>query len=218
LFTEKSILQHRLSRHSVGDLISSSSVITITEQKRCLRKLVISELYTGTKAKVVTADGTTGLFEILVGVLQGDTLAPYLFIIVVDYITTLTMDDDKTDSGFTLKPARSRRVLAEKLAEVEFADDVALVTDTIEGAQLFLERLETAANSVGLAMNNSKTKFMTINTPEEECVLASTTGNQLEHVSDFIYLGSWVATTEKDLRIRKAELKKLGNLWWIGHC
>ena len=178
---------------------------------------LIDRVYTGTKAKVVTADGTTEVFDILAGVLQGDTLAPYLFIIVVDYIMTLTIDDDETDSGFTLKPARSRRVVAEKLADVEFADDVALVTDTIEGAQLLLERLETAANSVGLAMNDSKTKFMTFNTPEEECVLASTTGNQLEHVTDFIYLGSWVATTEKDLRIRKAKAwaacHKLKKIW-----
>jgi hypothetical protein len=54
------------------------------------------------KAKVVTADGTTEVFDILAEVLQGDTLAPYLFIIVVVYITTLTIDDDETDSGFTL--------------------------------------------------------------------------------------------------------------------
>ena len=36
-------------------------------------------------AKVVTPDGETEMFEIKVGVLQGDTLAPYLFIIVLDY-------------------------------------------------------------------------------------------------------------------------------------
>jgi glucose-6-phosphate dehydrogenase assembly protein OpcA len=48
---------------------------------------------------------------------------------------------------------------------------------------------------------------VTFNTPEEECVLASTTGNQLEHVSDLIYLGFWVATTKKDLRIRKAKAR-----------
>ena len=79
--------------------------------------------------------------------------------------------DDVSDSGFTLKPARSRRVGAEKLADVEFADDVALVTDTIDEAKLLLDRLETAALSVGLAMNDSKTKFMSFNTPEEECSL-----------------------------------------------
>ena len=44
---------------------------------------VINLLYAGTKAKVVTPDGQTDLFEILSGILQGDTLAPYLFVISV---------------------------------------------------------------------------------------------------------------------------------------
>ena len=46
---------------------------------------------TGTSAKVITADGLTEIFEILAGVLQGDTLAPYLFVIVVDYIMTVAI-------------------------------------------------------------------------------------------------------------------------------
>lgn len=36
---------------------------------------LIQSLYTGTYAKVRTADGLTEIFEILVGVLQGDILA-----------------------------------------------------------------------------------------------------------------------------------------------
>ena len=40
--------------------------------------------------------------------------------------------------------------------EVAFANDVALVTDTLEGAKLLLDRLENAALSVGLAMNDTK--------------------------------------------------------------
>ena len=47
---------------------------------------------------------------VLAGVLQGDTLASYLFIIVIDYIMTVTIDDDESDSGFTLRTARSRRI------------------------------------------------------------------------------------------------------------
>ena len=41
----------------------------------------IEDTYQGTKAKVITSDGDTVEFDILAGVLQGDTLAPYLFII-----------------------------------------------------------------------------------------------------------------------------------------
>ena len=42
-------------------------------------------LYKNTKAKVCTPDGDTDFFDINTGVLQGDTLAPYYFIICQDY-------------------------------------------------------------------------------------------------------------------------------------
>ena len=45
----------------------------------------IMKLYEGTKAKVVSPDGDTALFDIKAGVLQGDTLAPYLFAIVLHH-------------------------------------------------------------------------------------------------------------------------------------
>ena len=38
-----------------------------------------------TKMKVRSPDGDTDYFDIVEGVLQGDTLAPYLFIICIDY-------------------------------------------------------------------------------------------------------------------------------------
>ena len=40
---------------------------------------------TRTEAQVITPDGNTEFFEILAGVLQGDTLVPFLFIIVLHY-------------------------------------------------------------------------------------------------------------------------------------
>ena len=97
----------------------------------------------------------------------------------------VTIDDDDSDSGFTLRPARSRRIGAEKIADIEFADDVALITDTLEGAKLLLDRLEKAVQSLGLAMNDTKTKFMTLNMTEEASSLDSCSGNQLEKVTDF---------------------------------
>ena len=42
-------------------------------------------MYKETKAKVCSLEGETNTFEILAGVLQGDTLAPFLFIIGLDY-------------------------------------------------------------------------------------------------------------------------------------
>ena len=42
----------------------------------------IGTLYIGTKAKVRSPDGETEIFEILAGILQGDTIAPYIFTIM----------------------------------------------------------------------------------------------------------------------------------------
>ncbi len=47
---------------------------------------VIMILYRNTKVKVRSPDGDTEYFDIIAGVLQGDTLAPYLFIICLDYV------------------------------------------------------------------------------------------------------------------------------------
>ena len=49
-------------------------------------------LHRNTKVKVRTPDGDTDYFNIVTGVLQGDTLAPYLFIICLDYVLRTSID------------------------------------------------------------------------------------------------------------------------------
>ena len=95
---------------------------------------------------------------------------------------TVTIGDDDHDSdfGYTLRSARCRRIGAEKIADIEFADDVALITDTIEGAKILLDRLEKAALSVGLAMNDTKTKSMTLN------MIVSVIRDKREHRTFFL--------------------------------
>ena len=46
----------------------------------------ITILHRNTKVKVRSPDGDTEYFDIVAGVLQGDTLAPYLFIICLDSV------------------------------------------------------------------------------------------------------------------------------------
>ena len=61
-----------------------------------------------TKVKVRSPDGDTEYFDIVAGVLQGDTLAPYLFIIYIDHVLR-TSNDEIRENGFELKKKRSRR-------------------------------------------------------------------------------------------------------------
>ena len=113
---------------------------------------LIKLMYLNTKARVVTPDGETDLFDILAGVLQGDTLAPFLFIIVVDYCMRIALGQDGHTLGFTVKPRQSRRIPAETVTDAGFADDIALLSDLITQAQELICRLEDSAESVGLYM------------------------------------------------------------------
>ena len=68
----------------------------------------ITILYRNTKVKVHSPDGDTEYFDIVAGVLQGDALAPYLFIICLDYVFRTSIDKIRENS-FELAKKRSRR-------------------------------------------------------------------------------------------------------------
>ena len=85
----------------------------------------IMMLYRNIKVTVCSLDGDTDYFEIVAGVLQEDTLAPYLFIICLDYVLRTSIDKMK-DNGFNLTKERSRRYPAQTIMEVDYANDIAL--------------------------------------------------------------------------------------------
>ena len=63
-------------------------------------------LYRNTKVKERFPDGETDYFNIVAGVLQGDTLAPYLFIICLDYVLRISIKSKKTVSSWQRKEAK----------------------------------------------------------------------------------------------------------------
>ena len=82
-------------------------------------------LYSNNKPMVRSPDGDTELFEINSGVLQGDTLAPLLFIITLDYVLRTSIDLHK-DLGLTLQKSRGRRYPTVTISDADYADDLAL--------------------------------------------------------------------------------------------
>ena len=74
----------------------------------------ITILYRNTKVKVHSPDGDTEYFDIVVGVLQGDTLAPYLFIICRDYLLRTSIDKIR-ENGFELTKKRAEGTLQKQL-------------------------------------------------------------------------------------------------------
>ena len=68
----------------------------------------ITILYRNTKVKVRSPDGDTEYFDIVAGVLPGKMVAPYLFILCLDYVLRTSIETIK-QKGFELTKKRSRR-------------------------------------------------------------------------------------------------------------
>ena len=171
-------------------------------------------IYTGSKSFVSTPDGDTEAFSVNTGVLQGDTLAPFLFIIIVDYVLRESMQ--RKELGVELRRRQGSRRPAQYLTDLDFADDIALLSHTMANAQTLLQHLESAASTVGLFINRSKTKALAIGEHKNIGAIALSSG-PIETVADFCYLGSWIRTSNKDLTARKAQAwaaaDKLRRIW-----
>ena len=145
--------------------------------------------YKITKSIVRTDDGDTDFINISGGVLLGYTFAPFLFIICLDYVLKKALDINN-DLGFTLIERRSKRYPAIQITDVDYADDLAIVTDKTNEAIILLHKIEKAAKEIGLSINTGKTKFISINQGINE-VIKSLNGKNIKEVSDFKYLGSY---------------------------
>ena len=170
-------------------------------------------LYRNTKVKVRSPDGDTEYFDIVAGVLQGDTLAPYLFIICLDYVLRTSIDKIR-ENGFELTKKRSRRYSAKTITDADYANDIALQANTPNQAETLLHSLKRAAAVIGLNVNAHKTEYMSFNQTGDIFTLD---GTSLKLEDKFTYLGSSVTSTDKniDTRLTKAwtAMDKLSVIW-----
>ena len=115
-----------------------------------------------TKVKVLSPDEDTNYFDIVAGVLQGDTLAPYHFIIRLDNLLRTSIDKIKENS-FKLTKKRSRKYPAKIITDADYADAIALLANPPAQAKTLLHCLEWAAAGISLHTNAHKTEYMCYN-------------------------------------------------------
>ena len=148
-------------------------------------------LYRNTKVKVRSPDGDTDYFDIVAGVLQGDTLIPYF---CLDYVLRTSIDKMK-DNGFKLIKERSRKYPAHTIMDVDYIDDIALLVNTPTQAETLLHSLGQAAAGISLHVNADKTEYMCFNQRGNIFTLNS---SSLKLVDKFTYQGSCVSSTKMD--------------------
>jgi hypothetical protein len=104
--------------------------------------------------------------------------------------------------GVQVRARQGSRRPAKHLTDLDFADDIVLLTSTLRDAQALLTSLEIAAAQVGLNINAAKTQAMYFGDAQPSQRLSLTQTRAVEWVPDFRYLGSWVNSSEKDLAVR----------------
>ena len=155
-------------------------------------------LYRNTKVKVRSLDGDTDYFDIVAEVLEGDTLALYLFIICLDYVLRTSIDKIK-ENGSELTKKRSRRYPAKTITDANNTDAIAILANASAHAETLQHSLERTTGGIGLHDNAHKTEYMCLNQTGDISTLG---GSSLKLVDKFTNLGSSVASTETDIDTR----------------
>ena len=157
--------------------------------------------------------GDTDYFNIVAGVLQGDTLAPYLFIICLDNVLRTSIDKFKENSS-KLTKERSRRYPAKRITDTDYTDDIALLANAPAQAETLLHSLERAAAGISLHVNALKMEYMCFNQTSD---ISTLNGSSLKPVDKFTYLGSSVSSTETDIDTQLAKawtaIDRLSVIW-----
>ena len=176
----------------------------------------IKLIYEHSAAQVITPDGETPYFDILAGIFQGDTLAPFLFIIVLDYTLKQAFKVSDGECGIIIEPRMGSRYPEVRLKDLSYADDIALINKSLQLAENLLRSVESSALLVGLHLNAGKTEILTnnIDNPYEVKTLS---GHTLKQIQNFKYLGAHMPDSYHDFNARKclawAAVNKLDNIW-----
>lgn len=122
---------------------------------------------------------------------------------MVDYALRQSVDTISDNS--TMVERKSGRQREKYLTDLDYADDVALITGHIRSAQVLLLSFEEAAAKIGLKLNTKKTECMLLNEDSNHPCITSMDGAHIKKVQDFKYLGSYVADSRKDFLPRKGQ-------------
>ena len=159
--------------------------------------------------QVVHQGKFTEKFGVKTGVRQGCLLSPFLFLLAIDWIMKTTTEETRNGIQWTLW---------DQLEDLDFADDLALLSHSHQQIQEKTARLKTTSCQVGLDIHPKKTQIMKINTQSTDPVTLD--GNRIEEVESFIYLGSIIdkqGGTEADVKSRIGKARTafalLRNLW-----
>ena len=143
---------------------------------------------------MINGKGRSDWLTVKTGVKQGWVMSGFLFLLVIDWIMRRTTE--KGDPGIRWRIMR-------QLEDVDFSDDIALISNTWTQTQTKVERLGRNGVGTGLKINIGKTKVLRLNAERQYPMEIN--GIDVEDTDSFVYLRAIVNNSggaEQDTRRR----------------
>jgi sorting nexin-29 len=175
------------------DSVDRQKIIRIVQEVRIPNKLVrlIKMTNQNAEASVKIENLTSKAFSISSGVCHGDLLSATIFNLILDLV---------------IKKLNLRGDVGLKLTQIfAYGDDVALLARSLEALMEIFHKLQNEATSVGLNINEDKTKYTQIKRKRKKYVTHLKTDNfTFGNVENFNYLGS-ILNEDNKMNIKMAE-------------
>ena len=108
---------------------------------------VVAMLYSDFKSQVICDSELTEAFNVSTGVKQGCILSPFLFILAMDWIMKNSTDGERRGIKWTMT------MTATTLEDLDFADDIALLSHRHQDKQEKTDAMATTAGNLGLKVS-----------------------------------------------------------------
>ena len=112
---------------------------------------MVQVMYTNCTSAVVDGSGRTEWFEVKSGVKQGCNMSGFLFLLVIDWVMRRTVAHGET--GIRWK-------MTTMLEDLDFADDLALISSTFTQIQKKIDHLNRNRKGTGLKINFMPTEIL----------------------------------------------------------
>jgi len=202
---------HFVDFEKAFDSLHRDSLWTIMRQYGIPQKLIqmVKTLYEDFQCSIMDENETTDWFPVTTGVKQECCMSGFLFLLVINWVMWRTVEGERTGIRWDFTTM---------LEDLDFADDIALLSSTMDHIQHKTTRLEDNAAKVGLKLNNKKCKIMKTNSKSDNKLKVGE--NEVEEVESFTYLGANITKdgvgtvdVKKRVALASAQFKRLSNIW-----
>lgn len=143
---------------------------------------LLKNLYYNQTARVKVEQEVSEKVPIKRGVRQGCVMSPMLFNVYSEAVF----------EGALKYRHEGVKIGGEVINNIRYADDTAIMAESLEDLQTLLNAVNNACKEKGLSVNTKKTKWMVVGKINIENPKLKLGGKTLDRVQHFRYLGSWI--------------------------